>query len=142
MKDAVASMPLGSWLLKVRSSDRGRTDFCRQDICSIFARTLHRILGWPRGSAMVLSDRFRGLATGQRASSRQELLSHPWHHRGAARCSRAVRRALSGRGSRMDMLLQLRRPVGMQFCVIWFPARRLHGRKRRDPGRPRADWSL
>src|SRR3984893_12364396 len=36
-----------------RSSDSGRTDFCGQDICGILARTLHRILGWPRRSTMA-----------------------------------------------------------------------------------------
>ena len=30
----------------------------------------------------------------------------------------------------------LRRPCGSQFRVIWLPARRLHGRNRRHPGRP------
>ncbi len=126
-----------------RSSDSSRTDFCGQDICRILARTLHRILGWPRRSTMVVSDRFRGIATGQRTRSRQELLSHPWHHRRGACYDRAgiwsgpIRRALRGRGRRMDLFLQLRRPCGAQFRVVWLPARRLHGRNRRHPGRPR-----
>jgi hypothetical protein len=41
-----------------------------------------------------------------------------------------------------DLFLQLRRPGGTQFRVLWLSARRLHGRNHRDPGRPRADWNL
>ena len=42
----------------------------------------------------------------------------------------------------MDLFLQLCRPCGAQFRVLWLPARRLHGRNRRHPGRPRPDRSL
>ena len=131
-----------------RSSDSGRADFCGQDICRVLARTLHRILGWPRRSTMVVSDRFRGIATGQRARSCEGLLSYPWHHRRDA-CydcagiwSGPIRRTLRGRISPMDLFLQLRRPRGTQFRVIWLPARRLHGRNRRHPGRPRPNRGL
>ena len=41
-----------------------------------------------------------------------------------------------------DLFLQLCRSCGAQFRLVWLPARRLHGRNRRHPGRPRADWSL
>src|SRR5262249_28931790 len=60
------------------SSDSGRTDFCGQDFCGIDARIVHLILGRPRRSAMVVSDRLHRIATGQRTRSRQGLLSHPW----------------------------------------------------------------
>ena len=131
-----------------RPSDSSRTDFCGQDVCGILARALHRILGWPRRSTLVVSDRFRGIAAGQRTRSRQELLSHPRHHRRGACYDRAgiwagpIRRAVRGRGRRMDLFLQLCRPCGAQFRVLWLPARRLHGRNRRHPGRPRAERSL
>ena len=131
-----------------RPSDSSRTDLRGQDVCRIVARALHRILGWPRRSTLVVSDRFRGIAAGQRTRSRQELLSHPGHHRRGACYDRAgiwagpIRRALRGRDRRMDVFVQLCRPCGAQFRVLWLPARRLHGRNRRHPGRPRADWSL
>ena len=131
-----------------RSSDSRRTDFCGQDLRGILARTLHRVLGRPRRSTMGVSDRLHRIATGQRTRSRQGLLSHPWHHRRGARYDRAgiwsrpIRRALRGRARRMDLFLQLCRPCGTQFRVIRLPARRLHGRNRRHPGRPQPERSL
>ena len=152
MKAAVASRAVARLAPQkaglARPSDSSRTDFCGQDVCGILARALHRILGWPRRSTLVVSDRLRGIAAGQRTRSRQELLSHPWHHRRGACYDRAgiwagpIRRAVRGRGRRMDLFLQLCRPCGAQFRVLWLPARRLHGRNRRHPGRPRADRSL
>ena len=59
-----------------RPSHSGRAGFRGQDICGIPARTLHRVLGGARRSAMGVSDRFRGLAAGELTRPRQELLSH------------------------------------------------------------------
>ena len=94
-----------------RPSDSSRTDFRGQDVCRIVARALHRILGWPRRSTLVVSDRLRGIAAGQRPRSRQELLSHPWHHRRGACYDRAgiwagpIRRTVRGRGRRVDVFV-------------------------------------
>jgi hypothetical protein len=145
MKPAVVSVPLRDWLLKKpawfdRQTAVGLTFAVKTFAASLLALYIAFWAGLddPRWSFLTV------YIVSQPDSSRQELLSYPRHHHRAACCDRAgiwsgpIRRTLRGRISRMDLFLQLCRPCGTQFRVIWLPARRLHGRNRRHPGRPSA----
>ena len=152
MKAAVVSVPRRGWLLKKPEWLDHQTAVGLTFAVKTFAASLLALyiafwagLDDPRWAFLTVYIVF---AAGQRARSRQGLLSYPWHHRRAACCDRAgvwsrpVRRAVRGRARRMDLSLQLCRPCGTQLRVIRLPARRLHRGHHWHPGRPRADRSL
>jgi len=68
MKAAFESMPLRGWFLKKPDWLDHQTavslTFAVKDIRGIVARPLHRVLGGPRRSDMVISDRLHRIATG------------------------------------------------------------------------------